>query len=352
MALAPAGQVYEFSWRWGVEGDPGDQGYHGLKEKVDDNFIVVGKAIPTWIGANSTSYAMEGAGTYLWTTIMAPCEILAHALTGAIKPAKVWLNGAVVTGGVLRLKAGANPLVLEYGKPGRTYFVASTEASLPESKISALAMSWHNDPTVLPFDVRAGEAKPVGWYRFTSPPGLQAMTVTARGKVQAWVGGRELAVSGNKWTLSEVSALPVEVMIRIEQERGCYGGAALLEPICMECVPGFIALGDWSAIDGLLSYSGGAWYRKTVFIPASKEVILDLGAVAASAEVRVNGQSAGVRVASPWRFEITQLVKPGENRIEILVCNTLANHYTTVPTRYRGETTSGLLGPVKIETIH
>ncbi|MEI7899829.1 MAG: hypothetical protein WCK89_06220 [bacterium] len=67
-----------------------------------------------------------------------------------------------------------------------------------------------------------------------------------------------------------------------------------------------------------------------------------------SAEVRVNGQPAGIRVSPPWRFDITSLVKPGENRIEILVRNTLANHYTTVPTQYRGKTTAGLLGPVTL----
>ena len=41
-------------------------------------------------------------------------------------------------------------------------------------------------------------------------------------------------------------------------------------------------------------------------------------------------------------------VKPGENRIEVLVFNTLANHYVTIPTRYRGDLTSGLLGPVTL----
>ena len=76
--------------------------------------------------------------------------------------------------------------------------------------------------------------------------------------------------------------------------------------------------------------------------------VLDLGDVVASAEVRVNGQPAGVSVSPPWTFDITTFVKPGENRIEVLVCNTLANHYTTVPTQYRGMTTSGLLGPVTL----
>jgi hypothetical protein len=64
--------------------------------------------------------------------------------------------------------------------------------------------------------------------------------------------------------------------------------------------------------------------------------------------VRVNGKLAGVRVAPPWTIDISELVKAGDNRIEVLVCNTLANHYCTVPTNYRGSPVSGLLGPVRI----
>jgi len=143
----------------------------------------------------------------------------------------------------------------------------------------------------------------------------------------------------------------VPVLLKVELERGYYGGAAIPEPIKLDCGPGRLALGDWSKIDGLASYSGGAWYRKTVNIPAAREVVLDLGSVAAAAELRVNGQSVGVRVSPPWQFDISKQVKPGENRIEVLVCNTLANHYLTVPTKYRGQPTSGLLGPVAIRWV-
>ena len=165
--------------------------------------------------------------------------------------------------------------------------------------------------------------------------------------VQAWADGIPLAGVG-RFILPKPSAKPVTVLLRIEQEHGCYAGAALPEPIKLDCGPGQMPLGDWSKIDGLLSYSGGAWYRKSVSLPEAKRVTLDLGDVVASAEVRVNGQLAGIRVAPPWTLEITKLVRPGENRIEVLVCNTLANHYTTIPTRYRGSTVSGLLGPVTV----
>jgi hypothetical protein len=291
---------------------------------------------------------------------VAPRDMTGHALAGLLQPAKIWLNGEVVTGSEMKLKAGANPLVLQYNKPGRTYFVVSsspegpptpdtalTASGQPKFKAGDLAMSWWTNANVLPFDVRASEAKPVGWYRFESPPGLRSFTVHARGKVQAWVDGIMLA-GKEKFIVPNPSAKPVTVLLRIEQERGCYGGAALPEPIQLDCGPGQIALGDWSQLQGLSCYSGGAWYRKTVNLPAAKNVTLDLGDLVSSAEVRVNGKAIGVRVSPPWSFDITGAVRPGDNRIEVLIHSTLANHYLTIPTRYRGSTVAGLLGPVRL----
>ncbi len=349
-ATMPAGKddkPYEFSWRWGIENDPGHQGYHGLKEEVHDEFLAIGK---TKKGAGHSpdviGYETEGT-SYFSTAVIAPRDMTAYALTGGIEPAKVWLNGERVTGTTLALSAGVNPLVLEYTNPGRTYFVVSTApaAESPQVELAAtngqprfkqgnLAMSWWTNTNVLPFDVRANEAKPVGWYRFVSPPGLRSLTFAVRGKVQAWADGQPLAATDGKFTLARPAFKPVMVLVRIEQERGCYGGAALPEPIELDCGPGQFALGDWSQNESLACYSGGAWYRKTISLSVEqirRQTMLDLGHVAASAEVRVNGQISGIRLAPPWTVDISKQLKPGDNRLEVLVCNTLANHYTTIP---------------------
>ena len=251
----------------------------------------------------------------------------------------------------VEVQAGAVPLLVRYDKVGRGFVVLSVNQ--PPSQPSRLAMTWHDNPAILRFDSRPQAAHPAGWYRFTSPPGLRAMTIIARGKVRAWADGKELAAAeGHRFLVTQPSAAPVQVAVRVAQERGCYGGAALSEPITLDCGPGRIEAGDWSRIDGLASYSGGAWYRKTVALRADQiagATTLDLGGVVASAEVHVNGRPAGVRVAPPWTFDISSLVRPGDNRIEVLVYNTLANHYSTIPTRYRGSPVSGLLGPVRLE---
>jgi hypothetical protein len=226
-----------------------------------------------------------------------------------------------------------------------------------------LAMTWHNRPGVLPFDPKP-LGKRMGWYRFTAPPGLRTMTFFAHGQVRAWANGREMAIEAGrlradgarqfKAAANRVDSGFVPVALRIEQQPGYYAGAALPDPIALDCVGGKSPLGDWATMGALEDYSGGAWYRKTVTLRPEQvggRVILNLGNVAATAAVHWNRQLVGIRVAPPWTMDVSKFVCPGENRLEILVYNTLANHYGTIPTNYRGLPTSGLLGPVWVETL-
>jgi hypothetical protein len=180
------------------------------------------------------------------------------------------------------------------------------------------------------------------------------MRVTVKGEVEAWADGQSMRDGGQgRFEPSAVLPRAAVVALRVVPETGAGGAAVFPEPIRLQCGPGLTALGDWSKSGALECYSGGAWYRKTVSLPAELvrgNITLDLGKVVATAEVRVNGQAAGIRVAPPWRVDISKQIRPGENRIEVLVFNTLANHYTTIPSRYRGDPTSGLLGPVTLET--
>jgi len=358
-------QPYSFSWRWGIENDPGHQGYHGLKEEVHEEFIGLGKLQTQ---ATGTSYDKEEAGSryYLWTSVSTRSNLQARARSGGLKPAAVWLNQEPLTdlAALLPLNQGANPLLLRYDKPGRGYFVVCSGETAEQSPppTGAMAMRWFNQPGLQPFDTRPQEAKPAGWYRFTSPPGLRAMTILAHGKVQAWADGREMTIAEIevradgahelKAVVANPAARAVVVALRMEQERGAYAGAALPEPIALDCASGQIELGDWTRQGVLECYSGGAWYRKSLTLTSAQargHVALDLGNLSSSAEVRINGHPAGIRIAPPWRFDVSKLVKPGENRVEVLVLSALGGHYTTIPTRYRGSSVSGLLGPVKLE---
>ena len=154
-----------------------------------------------------------------------------------------------------------------------------------------------------------------------------------------------------RYTARTVPAEAAVVALRIYPGKaGITGGALIPEPVMVETNgSGMMSIGDWSGKGLLNNYSGGVSYRTTITLSkadARSEAILDLGKVAGTAEVTINGRKAGIRVAPPWKQEITGLLKKGENNIEVMVYNTLSNHYQTIPSRYKGEPESGLLEPL------
>ena len=135
-------------------------------------------------------------------------------------------------------------------------------------------------------------------------------------------------------------------LITMEVESSYPGGAVFPYPIQQHCGKGEIELGDWSRLSGLNCYSGGMWYRKEIELTkeeCERALTLDLGDVVSTAELFVNGKSVGLRMAAPWKFDLSGVLKPGKNLFEIRVYNTVATHYLSIPTMYRGEVTSGIL---------
>ena len=108
---------------------------------------------------------------------------------------------------------------------------------------------------------------------------------------------------------------------------------------------------------GIRWYSGFGLYEKTLNLRRlmKQPVWLDLGDVRECAEVRVNGKLAGEMIWPPYRTDIQPFLEIGINRIEIIVCNLIANEYAwdfVSLSRESGEyLTSGLLGPVTISGL-
>ena len=133
----------------------------------------------------------------------------------------------------------------------------------------------------------------------------------------------------------------------------------------------FGTLTEWNenTDPGIKYFSGTATYSKKVeadqsWFKEGAQQWLDLGSVKNLAEVIVNGKSAGIVWKTPFRADVTGLLRPGENDLEIKVTNLWVNRligdeqtgvekritYTTMQF-YRADSPlkpSGLLGPVKI----
>lgn len=77
---------------------------------------------------------------------------------------------------------------------------------------------------------------------------------------------------------------------------------------------------------GIKYFSGTATYQNTLKVgKLNGQAILDLGTVKDLAEVIVNGQSAGTLWKTPFRVDITHLLKEGDNQLEIRVTNAWVN---------------------------
>ena len=139
-------------------------------------------------------------------------------------------------------------------------------------------------------------------------------------------------------------------------------------PVGTSFVADFATLADWTTRpeEGIRHFSGCATYRTTfdcAALPAER-VFLSLGTVKNMARVTCNGHDLGVQWTDPWRVEVTGLLQPSGNVLEVTVANLWTNRLvgdeslpaerrTTFATWHHYNAgaplePSGLLGPVKL----
>jgi len=87
---------------------------------------------------------------------------------------------------------------------------------------------------------------------------------------------------------------------------------------------------DWSQSpdEKIKYYSGTAVYKNSFRLEKpepGEKIFLNLGQVGVMAEVKINGGIAGGVWCSPWRTDITKLIREGENEVEISVVNNWVN---------------------------
>jgi hypothetical protein len=91
-------------------------------------------------------------------------------------------------------------------------------------------------------------------------------------------------------------------------------------------------LQSWTGLSDTASfYTGTAKYTGTINVPANvadkKDVVIDLGTVNESAEVKINGKTIGTAWSIPFRLTIPEnVLVAGKNTLEITVTNLSANY--------------------------
>jgi len=200
-----------------------------------------------------------------------------------------------------------------------------------------------------------------------------AVLVVFEGKISEKQQGKAARNYTDFETLSEITG---EWTVRFDPEWGPFVSTSGSPP--GEFI--FPELMDWSEHpdEAIKYYSGEAVYRKNFTWkpePGNGDAFfLSMGSVkdVGIAEVKINGIDKGIVWTSPFRVEISEELKVGENTLEIKVVNSWFNRvagdqmfphkkqYTSTNINlkhdYRGRPideipleTSGLLGPVRIE---
>jgi hypothetical protein len=146
-------------------------------------------------------------------------------------------------------------------------------------------------------------------------------------KVLAWESGPYALkqASGTKRTL-DVPTLPAALELSGAWEVRFQPNRGAPEKITLD------GLTDWSKHPDprVQHFSGAATYTKA-FTASSEDLgidrrlYLDLGRVAIIAQVKLNGRDLGTWWKPPFRADVTEALKPGENRLEVQVVNLWIN---------------------------
>lgn len=162
-------------------------------------------------------------------------------------------------------------------------------------------------------------------YRLAIPHGATSLDPPEmKGQWAASVGGAALHAEGGRILLP--AGLPpgaaIEIRVRLESADN-----GLIKPLVFHVTSAPAQLGDWSK-QGLDWYSGRAVYTTDFRAPSMKsgaKLQLDLGTMWYTGEVWVNEVLVDSLAWAPYRLDITKFVRPGANRLTVIVANLSAN---------------------------
>lgn len=334
---------YFFSWQYGVFDNPGSQGYHGLKGKVEDRFMILD----------------QGGHQIFRTNVFAPETGKYKMVVKGVCPDSIIINSSPIHVSIkndivddISLEKGWNRVIVAYADTPKMKFVLENHNSDDTD--------WRSRSAVVFYPQNAEIPSPVGPYgnniamRWFDSPHLAYDAMPSK---DTWTYVFPLAPGTEDFELNLEGSLVSkeiknqQVIIKAHPRIGYPGAAVFREPVKIKANKGCMPLGNWSEIGPLKFYSGGIAYSKSfdsAQLDNVENVKLSVGEVDATAEVILNGESIGVRMGAPFTIDLSGKIKSGSNLLEIIVYSSLSNHYQTIPSPYRHKARAGLIGPVKI----
>lgn len=209
--------------------------------------------------------------------------------------------------------------------------------------------SAHADDTVLACvpDAYAGKQRSTTLH-WRIPVGTTGMRIATSAHARVWIDDQEYMVRDG------LVAYPVGACmatLQLDAAHGATGAAMLDAPISYTWSRGVAMLpASWQSL-GLGDYAGAVAFETVFNWTITNSALLCLREVRGTAEVWLNQQPLGVRLWSPYQFDLTPALKRGQNTLRIVVTGTLAPYMAGhSPTHYAPahQEITGILGDIEI----
>lgn len=100
--------------------------------------------------------------------------------------------------------------------------------------------------------------------------------------------------------------------------------------------------------EGREDFSGLMRYRAEFTVKDTSYLWMDLGMAGQTAELLLIGDSLGIRICRPFRWNIASLLQKGRNSLEVVVANTLVHRLQDPYSQFMPVPPSGLTGPLTL----
>lgn len=203
---------------------------------------------------------------------------------------------------------------------GWSYFIVNTAAKSFDDDVTFATP--HQSAVLLdPMSGKSGVIDTTGGIRLVLAPGESRIVRTFSNK----------QATGPRWSDLEPAGDPIP-LTGTWQVRFLDGGPALPPPFETP------TLASWTTQpgDACRNFSGTALYRLEFDAKDLTNALLDLGEIAHTAKVRLNGKPAGTCWAPPHRLDLRGLLEKGKNVLEVEVTNLAANRIADLDRRKVG----------------
>lgn len=343
--LAPEAQAQRSWWMIGPFAYGDHTGYNEVfpperELNLAAEYAGEGGALVKWSYQTSPTYSVDlrallkipspaNSVAYAFSYLHAPARTPANVRIAFADSAKVWWNGKQVFAAHRHPKwmllrdpaADSVPVTVEKGW-NRVLLKITRSENRPISFLFRLTdregrtlrdVVYARAPDI----VQPATGTASRWYRVFIPPGTSGVVAPrCRDLRSASVGAQRLAPQPG--ATIDIDARTIGQQVAFE----CGPADRLEDPIAFVSGTTPLAPGSWTNTP-LQHYSGVASYETRFDAPPTlhDRVVLDLGQVGVAASVTLNGRDLGARVWSPFVFDVTDAVRPGQNVLRVTIAN-------------------------------